>query len=170
LRLICLDISGSLFPALSPRHGFGIIPAPGGFGASAFSAPSTKIALSKNAASRLGSGSTRFFVPRSKRAEKGEKQLYPNSIQIIGFVGRDPERRERQGGNAAYTVFPVATQRAWKNTDGAWQRRTEWHRVVAWNSTGESAARLKTGDHVHIQGCISSPALTSASTMTARNP
>ena len=79
--------------------------------------------------------------------------MYLNTIQIIGFVGKDPERRQLQGKDAAYTVFSVATQRSWKNAQGEWQKRTEWHRVVAWSSLGEIAtARLRSGDHVHVQG------------------
>ena len=78
--------------------------------------------------------------------------MYLNSIQIIGFVGKHPERRQRKGSEASYSVFSVATQRSWKNAEGAWQRRTEWHRIVAWNVAGELAARLKSGDHVHVQG------------------
>ena len=79
--------------------------------------------------------------------------MYLNTIQIIGFVGKDPQRRQVQGKDVAYTVFSVATQRSWKNADGAWQKRTEWHRVIAWNQIGEQAAeRLTSGDHVHIEG------------------
>ena len=79
--------------------------------------------------------------------------MYLNSIQIIGFIGKDPERRQRQDKGAAYTVFSVATQRSWKNAAGEWQNRTEWHRVVAWNAVGERAAdRLHSGDHVYIHG------------------
>jgi len=79
--------------------------------------------------------------------------MYLNTIQIIGFVGKDPEQRQKQGTDAAYTVFSVATQRSWKNAEGEWQKRTEWHRVVAWNRVGEqAAARLRSGDHVHVEG------------------
>ena len=79
--------------------------------------------------------------------------MYLNSIQIIGFIGKDPERRQRQGSEAIYTVFSVATQRSWKNADGAWQNRTEWHRIVAWNALGERAADgFRKGDHVHVTG------------------
>lgn len=61
--------------------------------------------------------------------------MYLNTIQIIGFVGKNPEQRQTKGTNAAYTVFSVTTQRSWKNAAGEWQKRTEWHRVVAWMSS-----------------------------------
>jgi single-strand DNA-binding protein len=59
--------------------------------------------------------------------------MYLNSIQIIGFIGKDPERRQRQGKAAEYTVFSVATRRSWKDAAGEWQSQTEWHRIIAWN-------------------------------------
>jgi single-strand DNA-binding protein len=79
--------------------------------------------------------------------------MYLNTIQIIGFIGKDPERRRLQGGDAEYTVFSVATQRSWKDAKGEWQKRTDWHRVVAWSRLGKLAiAGLHRGDHVHVQG------------------
>lgn len=83
--------------------------------------------------------------------------MYLNSVQLIGFIGKDPERRQRQSGQdgnpAAYVVFSVATEQSWKDADDTWQKRTEWHRVTAWNVVGERAAEtLRSGDHVLIQG------------------
>jgi len=79
--------------------------------------------------------------------------MYLNSIQIIGFIGKDPERRQRQENGASYTVFSVATQRSWKDANGAWQNRTEWLRIVAWNALGERAIdSLHSGDHVYVCG------------------
>ena len=83
--------------------------------------------------------------------------MYLNTVQLIGFIGKDPERRQRQnsqdGNPAAYVVFSVATQQSWKDATGQWQKRTEWHRVTAWNAIGERAAEnLRSGDHVLIRG------------------
>ena len=47
--------------------------------------------------------------------------MYLNSIQIIGFLGKDPERRQVRGNGVAYTVLSVATQRSWKNAQDEWQ-------------------------------------------------
>ena len=80
--------------------------------------------------------------------------MYLNSVQIIGFIGKDPERRQARGNGAAFTVLSVATQRSWKNAD-EWASKTEWHRVVAWNSLGERvAASLHQGDHVLVEGTL----------------
>jgi Single-strand binding protein family len=67
--------------------------------------------------------------------------MYLNSVQIIGFIGKDPERRQARANNAAFTVLSVATQRSWKNADDEWASKTEWHRVVAWNSLGDPNLR-----------------------------
>ncbi len=81
--------------------------------------------------------------------------MYLNSIQIIGFIGKDPERRQARGNGAAFTVLSVATQRSWKNADDEWASKTEWHRIVAWNSLGERvAASLHQGDHVLVEGTL----------------
>ena len=81
--------------------------------------------------------------------------MYLNSIQIIGFVGQDPERRQVKGNCASYTVLSVATQRSWKDTQDEWHSKTEWHRVVAWNGLGERiAGSLRQGDHVLVEGTL----------------
>lgn len=81
--------------------------------------------------------------------------MYLNSVQIIGFVGKDPERRQARGNGAAFTVLSVATQRSWKNADDEWASKTEWHRVVAWNTWGECVAgSLHQGDHILVEGTL----------------
>jgi len=81
--------------------------------------------------------------------------MYLNSVQIIGFIGKDPERRQAWSNGAAFTVLSVATQRSWKNADDEWASKTEWHRVVAWNSLGERvAASLRQGDHILVEGTL----------------
>lgn len=81
--------------------------------------------------------------------------MYLNSVQIIGFIGKDPERRQARVNDAAFTLLSVATQRSWKNADDEWTSKTEWHRVVAWNSLGERvAASLHQGDHILVEGTL----------------
>lgn len=81
--------------------------------------------------------------------------MYLNSVQIIGFIGKDPERRQARANDASFTLLSVATQRSWKNADDEWASKTEWHRVVAWNSLGERvAASLHQGDHILIEGAL----------------
>ncbi len=80
--------------------------------------------------------------------------MYLNSIQIIGFVGKDPERRQVRGNGAAYAVLSVATQRSWKNAQDEWQSKTDWHRVVLWANRAAFAERLHAGDHVLVGGML----------------
>jgi single-strand DNA-binding protein len=81
--------------------------------------------------------------------------MYLNSVQIIGFIGKDPQRRQARGNSTAFTILSVATQRSWKNAEDEWASKTEWHRVVAWNSLGERvAASLRQGDHVLVEGTL----------------
>jgi len=76
-----------------------------------------------------------------------------NSVQIVGFIGKDPERREVRGTGAEFTVLSVATQRSWKTADEEWTSKVDWHRVVAWNSLGDRVAEtLKKGDLVLVAG------------------
>jgi single-strand DNA-binding protein len=77
-----------------------------------------------------------------------------NSIQIIGNLGRDPERRESRANGSPFTLLSVATRRAWKNTQGEWQSRTDWHRVVCFNRLSDTATTLRRGDQVFVEGLL----------------
>ena len=55
---------------------------------------------------------------------------YLNSINLVGFVGSDPEQRQAKGNGSKFTVLSIATQRSWKNADDEWSSKTEWHRIV----------------------------------------
>ena len=80
--------------------------------------------------------------------------MYLNSIQIIGFLGKDPERRQVRGNGAAYTVLSVATQHSWKNAQEEWQSKTDWHRVVLWNNRVAFAEHLHADDHILVGGTL----------------
>jgi single-strand DNA-binding protein len=77
-----------------------------------------------------------------------------NTIQIIGNLGRDPEQREARANGAPFTVLSVATRRVWKNAEGNWESRTDWHRVVCFQRVGESALALHKGDRVFLSGSL----------------
>lgn len=81
--------------------------------------------------------------------------MYLNHVQLIGFLGKDPEKRQVRGNGANFTVLSVATQQSWKDANEEWQSKTEWHRVVAFNRLGESLAEsLHKGDHVLVDGLL----------------
>jgi single-strand DNA-binding protein len=75
-----------------------------------------------------------------------------NKVILIGNLGRDPELRYTQGGQAVAN-FTLATNERFSTKDGDKQERTEWHRIVAWGRTGELCAQyLSKGRSVYIEG------------------
>ena len=78
-----------------------------------------------------------------------------NKAIIIGRLGKDPEVRYTQSGDAVAN-FSVATSESWtdKNT-GEKRERTEWHRIVAWRRLGEICGEyLSKGSQCYIEGKI----------------
>ena len=73
--------------------------------------------------------------------------MYQNRVSIIGFVGNDGQLRSTKNGTAV-TVFSVATKSSWKNAQGSYDSRTDWHRCVAWGSLSRFAANLGKGAHL----------------------
>lgn len=75
-----------------------------------------------------------------------------NKALVIGRLGRDPEVRYTQGGQAVAN-FSVATDERWKGKNGEQESRTEWHRVVAWGRQAELAGEfLSKGRQVYVEG------------------
>nr|NIP16239.1 single-stranded DNA-binding protein [Pseudomonadales bacterium]NIX09528.1 single-stranded DNA-binding protein [Pseudomonadales bacterium] len=70
-------------------------------------------------------------------------------------LGRDPETRYSQGGNAV-TSFSVATTENWRDRQtGEQQERTEWHNVVCFARLAEIAGEyLRKGSKVYIEGSL----------------
>ena len=79
-----------------------------------------------------------------------------NRVQIIGNLGRDPEMRYTQGGQAV-TNFTVAVNRTRRDQDGNASEDTEWFRVVAFDKLGEIADQyLRKGGQVYVEGRLQS--------------
>jgi len=77
-----------------------------------------------------------------------------NKAMLIGRLGQDPEVRYTQS-NTAVANFSLATNERFKDRNGEWQERTEWHRIVAWGRTAEICQEyLKKGSLVYIEGPI----------------
>ena len=75
-----------------------------------------------------------------------------NKVFLIGNLGADPELRYTQKGNAVCNLR-IATNESFKNSEGEYVERTEWHRIVVWNKQGEAvAAHKKKGHSVHVEG------------------
>ncbi|MBI4542166.1 MAG: single-stranded DNA-binding protein, partial [Gemmatimonadetes bacterium] len=81
-----------------------------------------------------------------------------NKVMLIGNLGADPEVRSTSNGSRVAS-FSLATSRQWTTQSGEKQEKTEWHRVVVWNSRGSGLADvvekyLKKGDRVYVEGRI----------------
>ena len=78
-----------------------------------------------------------------------------NKVILIGNLGRDPELRYTQNGQAVVN-FTLATSENWNDkSTGERVERTEWHRIVVWGRTGEMCAQyLSKGRTVYIEGRI----------------
>jgi single-strand DNA-binding protein len=75
-----------------------------------------------------------------------------NKVILVGRLGRDPELRYTQGGQAVAN-FTVATNEFWRDKDGEKQERTEWHRIVAWGKQAEFCGNYLTkGRQVYVEG------------------
>ena len=78
-----------------------------------------------------------------------------NKAILIGNLGRDPELRYTQNGQAVVN-FTLATSESWTDkASGEKVERTEWHRIVVWGRTGELCAQYLTkGRSVYVEGRI----------------
>lgn len=77
-----------------------------------------------------------------------------NKVMIIGRLGKDPEVKYTQAGQAVASMS-VATSEKWKDKNGEQQERTEWHRVVAWGKLAELCGEyLKKGSLAYFEGKI----------------
>ncbi len=77
-----------------------------------------------------------------------------NRVTLLGHVGQEPSVRTTSGGKTVAS-FTMATNESWKDGSGAWQERTEWHRIVAWGGAAETANKmLAKGRMVYVEGRI----------------
>lgn len=80
--------------------------------------------------------------------------MYINKAILIGNLTRDPEKKSLPNGTAV-TSLSLATNRVWKDKDGAKQESTDYHNVVVFGRPAETAAQyLKKGQSVYIEGRI----------------
>ena len=77
-----------------------------------------------------------------------------NKVILVGNLGKDPEIKYTPQGKPV-AKFSLATNERYKDKDGQWQDRTEWHNIVLWERLAEIAGEyLKKGSKVYIEGRI----------------
>ena len=75
-----------------------------------------------------------------------------NRVLLIGNLGRDPELRFTQSGQAVLSLR-LATNESFQNRDGERQERTEWHSVTVWGKRGEGLNKVVSkGSQLFVEG------------------
>ncbi len=77
-----------------------------------------------------------------------------NKVILVGNLGQDPELRYTGNGTAVCNLR-IATNESYKDANGEWVERTEWHTVVAWSRLAEICNEyLHKGSQVYIEGSL----------------
>ena len=75
-----------------------------------------------------------------------------NKVILVGNLGQNPEGRFTPQGTAV-TNLSIATNESWKNQNGEFQDKTEWHRVVMYGKMAETATEyMRKGMMVYVEG------------------
>lgn len=75
-----------------------------------------------------------------------------NRVELIGYLGRDPEGRFTPTGRKVCT-FSLAVTRRWKGSEGEAKEATDWFNVEAWDRLGEICENyLSKGRLVYLEG------------------
>ncbi|MBX4195723.1 single-stranded DNA-binding protein [Candidatus Parcubacteria bacterium] len=78
--------------------------------------------------------------------------MYLNKALVIGNLTRDPEMRSLPSG-VQVTSFSVATNRVWKDKNGAKQESADYHNIVVFGRQAETVAQyLRKGSSVLVEG------------------
>ncbi len=77
-----------------------------------------------------------------------------NKVIIVGRLGRDPEVRYTQSGQAVASLN-IATDESYTAQDGQRVDRTEWHRASVWGKQAEFCGNyLSKGRLVMVEGSL----------------
>jgi single-strand DNA-binding protein len=77
-----------------------------------------------------------------------------NKVILVGNLGKDPEVRRMQSGDAVVNLS-IATSETWRDkASGERKEKTEWHRVVIFNKNLAEVAEkyLRKGAKVYVEG------------------
>ncbi|MHB1330915.1 MAG: single-stranded DNA-binding protein, partial [Minisyncoccota bacterium] len=78
--------------------------------------------------------------------------MYLNKALVIGNLTRDPEMKSLPSG-IQVTSFSLATNRTWKDKNGAKQESVDYHNIVVFGRQAETVAQyLRKGSSVLVEG------------------
>ncbi|MFA6251050.1 MAG: single-stranded DNA-binding protein [Candidatus Paceibacterota bacterium] len=94
--------------------------------------------------------------------------MYLNKVFIIGNLTRDPELKAIPSGIKVCS-FSVATNRVWKDKNGAKQEAADYHNVVVFGRQAETVAQyMKKGSQVMVEGRMQTRSWDDAATNTKK--
>jgi single-strand DNA-binding protein len=73
-----------------------------------------------------------------------------NKVILIGNIGNIESRKTNTGKKV--TVFSLATNKIYKDTEGNKQKTTQWHRIEYWDMSDGLESCLSKGKQVAIEG------------------
>ena len=80
--------------------------------------------------------------------------MYLNKAILIGNLTRDPELKSLPTGTKVCS-FSIATNRVWKDKNGARQESADYHNVVVFGRQAETVAQyMKKGSSILVEGRI----------------
>ena len=75
-----------------------------------------------------------------------------NKVILVGNVGKDPEIKYTPSG-IPVGKFSLATNERFKDKNGEFQERTEWHNIIAWQRLAEIVGEfVSKGSKVYVEG------------------
>ena len=78
--------------------------------------------------------------------------MYLNKVMIVGNLTKDPELKQLPSGSSVAN-FSVATNRTWKDSNGAKQEDVEYHNIVIFGKMAETVAQyMRKGSQLMIEG------------------
>lgn len=78
--------------------------------------------------------------------------MYINKAMVFGNLTRDPELRSLPSGMQVVT-FSIATNRNYRDREGARQEQTDFHNIVVFGRQAETVAQyLKKGSSAFVEG------------------
>jgi single-strand DNA-binding protein len=77
-----------------------------------------------------------------------------NRVYLLGNLGQNPELRATQSGQSVLSMR-LATNERFKNSEGEWVDRAEWHSIVVWGKRAEALSKiLAKGSPILVEGRI----------------
>jgi len=75
-----------------------------------------------------------------------------NKVELIGFVGKDPEIKTI--GDSTVANFNLATSYSYKQNNETVEK-TDWHKIQAWGKPAEIVEKyVKKGSRIFVEGSI----------------